>query len=173
MIRRIGIVVLAVVLQVSVSVVSFADPATAQTATACTASSGTVTLVPGWSPTGPREMQHITVEGSLGDCTGPVSSGTVAAHLMSTFSQSCDTLTEPTEARGTGKLGWNTGIPSKLTSDFAMYESGMSANFTGTITGGQFSGLALIATFTLTPTSGNCTTTPVRQLSYVGTAKIK
>jgi hypothetical protein len=173
MIRRIGIVLLAVLLQVGLSVVSFAGPASAQTATACTASSGTVTLVPGWSPTGPREMQQVTVEGSLGDCTGSVSSGTVAAHLMSTFSESCDTLTQPTEARGTGKLEWNTGTPSKLKSDFAMYESGMSAKFTGTITGGQFSGLALETTFTLTPTSGNCTTTTLTHLSYVGTAKIK
>ena len=54
-----------------------------------------------------------------------------------------------------------------------MYESDMSASFSGTVNGGEFNGLNMKATVTLTPADGNCTTTPVTQLSFVGSVKIK
>jgi hypothetical protein len=118
-------------------------------------------------------MQSLTVGGTLGGCNGAVSSGTVVAQLKSAFSENCATLAEPTQARGTGKLKWNTGVTSKLTADFGLFESDMSARFAGTVTAGQFQGLKMTATVTLTPTDGNCTTTSVKHLSFVGTMTIK
>ena len=133
----------------------------------CTAVAGSATISPGLS-TVPAN-QTITATGTMSKCTPATAtggSGTLHATVHLT-NGSCQGLASGTTLPLVGSIKWKNGktsgvnITAKTTSS-----APTTATFSGKASSGLFKGQAIGGKITFSLASGNCTTSPVKKITF-------
>ncbi|HEY1741342.1 MAG TPA: hypothetical protein VGI86_21695 [Acidimicrobiia bacterium] len=133
----------------------------------CTVVAGSATIAPGLS-TVPKN-QTITAKGTMSKCTPVAATGgtgtlTATVHLKN---GSCQGLASGTTLPLIGKITWknkktsSVNITAKTTSSAPTV-----ATFSGKATAGLFKGQAIGGKISFSLASGNCTTSPVKKITF-------
>jgi hypothetical protein len=136
----------------------------------CLKLNGVVNIKPGISPT-PRP-QTATAKGNLKSCTPAKKTGgagVMTASIKLPADSSCAGLaTGGTALKLKAKVTWKNKKTSALTltAKTGTGSNVLTANINGKVASGLFKGRKVTTQIKITPTKGNCTTTPVTQLSF-------
>jgi hypothetical protein len=150
-----------------------AAPAGAVTVNSCKVLKGTSTFKPPVSST--PQKGTITSKGTVSGCTPSAKtggSGVFTSTLKATKAGSCTTLVQGGNVlKGTAKTVWKN---HKTTNMSITVKTGTGSNFqvatiTGKVTSGLFAGHTVTGQVKFTPSKGNCTTTPLSQVTFKNT----
>jgi len=151
-----------------------AAPAGAATVNSCKVLKGTSTFKPPVSPT-TKQKGTITSKGTVSGCTPSAKtggSGVFTSTLKPTKAGNCTTLVQGGNVlHGTAKTVWKN---HKTTNMSVTVKTGTGSNFqiatiTGKVTSGLFAGHTVTGQVKFTPSKGNCTTTPLQQVTFKST----
>jgi hypothetical protein len=146
-------------------------PASATTfAQTCTKLTGVVNIKPGISAT--PKPQTATAKGNLTGCT-PSSktggTGVITASIKLPSNSSCSGLAKGgTSLKLASKITWKNAKVSNLalTAKTGTGPNVLTATITGKVMSGLFAAKGVTGQIKIKPTKGNCTTTPVTQISF-------